>query len=361
MSSTAPPEGNSQSTNGNSNTTDVAKDVTATKKSYANNAWLQTAPARQVRMLCEYLEARDRLRQQRILATFLVFGTARSLTHDQWNSRMNEATARLRLLKNDRNESEGASVSDPEAVLAVEREIGDLRRLEWLCLFSEKVTKLTRRLAEWLMTAEARAAGKRILQKFPTPLDNDEYWGPDQGSMSQQLVYCPVAICTGGGPGLMEAANKGASEAPGARTIGMGITLPFEAGLNRYVTKDLGFEFQYLFARKFWMINTALGVIAAPGGFGTLDELMEVLALKQSNKLKRDMPIVLLGKTYWTSVISFDKMVEFGTISQSDCDKLFITDDEDEAFEYLRSFLLKDSAVTGEGYIHKSLAKRQRE
>lgn len=347
--------------NGRSDTTDAVEDGKATKKSYSNNAWLQSRPARQVRMLCEYLEVRDRLRQHRILATFLVIGTARALTHDQWNKRMNAAMTLLRRLENDRKESDGAPVSDPEEVLAVEQEISHLRRLEWLCSFSEKVTRLTRRLAEWVLTDEARAAGKKILDEFPTPLDNAEEWGPESGSQSQQLVYCPVAICTGGGPGLMEAANKGASEVPGARTIGMGISLPFENGLNQYVTKELGFEFQYLFARKFWMVNTALGVIAAPGGFGTLDELMEVIALKQTNKLKRDIPIVLLGKTYWTSIINFDKMVEFGTINKKDCDQLFLTDDEDVAFEYIRSFLLGDKATSGEGYTQKSLARRHRE
>ncbi|PFH36753.1 lysine decarboxylase family protein [Besnoitia besnoiti] len=358
MSATGKTEGSQRLENG-SEVKAEAPALRVPTKSYSNTAWLHSRSARQVRILCEYLEVRDRLRRSRVLATFLVFGTARGLSREQWQARMTAATDRLSQLKAESKQD--ANTKESQEIESAEREITRLRRLEWVCEFAEKVTRLTRRLAEWLLTPEARTAVAKILREIPTPLENDDDWGQEASALDEPDGVCPVAICTGGGPGLMEAANKGAAQVPGARSIGMGISLPFESGLNPYVSKELGFQFQYFFTRKFWMVYSALGVIAAPGGVGTLDELMEVLTLKQTKKMKRDIPIVLFGKTYWDSVLNFDKMVEYGMISECDRDQLFLTDDEDEAFEYLRSFLLQDKLVLGEGYVHKSLRKRRRE
>lgn len=109
---------------------------------------------------------------------------------------------------------------------------------------------------------------------------------------------------------MMEAANRGAYDVPGARSMGLGMTLPFESNLNRYVDRELAFKFHYFFTRKFWMTYAAIAVIAAPGGVGTLDELMEVLTLKQCRKLKRDIPIILFGKSYWQgrSALAFSRL-----------------------------------------------------
>lgn len=148
-------------------------------------------------------------------------------------------------------------------------------------------------------STSASQAVKRILKEIPTPLEHDDYWGQESADKSTSSESCPVAICTGGGPGLMEAANKGAAAVAGARSMGVGISLPLEPGLNTYVAEELSFEFHYFFTRKFWMVYSALAVIAAPGGVGTLDELMEVLTLKQTKKMKRDIPVVLFGKKYW--------------------------------------------------------------
>ena len=147
-------------------------------------------------------------------------------------------------------------------------------------------------------------------------------------------------ICSGGGPGIMEASNRGASEAKGLN-IGLNISLPFEQNDNPYITRRLSLEFHYFFMRKFWFSYLAKAVVVMPGGFGTLDEFMEVLTLVQTGKIKKHMPIVLFGKSFWEKVIDFDALVEFGTISASDLDLFLTTDSVDEAYEYLTAELEK--------------------
>jgi len=148
-----------------------------------------------------------------------------------------------------------------------------------------------------------------------------------------------VFVCTGGGPGFMEAANRGASMVAGGRSIGMGISLPFETGLNPYVTPELAFEYHYFFTRKFGMAYYMQALVAAPGGFGTMDELFELMTLKQTGKMNRDMPIVLFGKRYWQTIINWQAIAEFGTISQKEVDDLLFTDCIDEAFTFITTRL----------------------
>lgn len=143
-----------------------------------------------------------------------------------------------------------------------------------------------------------------------------------------------VLICTGGGPGMMEAANRGAQRA-GEPTIGLNISLPFEQYPNIYITPDLNFEFHYFFMRKFWFVYYAKAIVAMPGGFGTLDELMELLTLKQTMKVTKPLPILLFNKKFWQNLINFDYLVEMGMISQNDLDLFVYADSADEAFEYL--------------------------
>ncbi|CAM9652730.1 unnamed protein product, partial [Hapterophycus canaliculatus] len=135
--------------------------------------------------------------------------------------------------------------------------------------------------------------------------------------------------------------NKGASRVEGARNMGMGITLPFEEGLNEYVTEELAFEFHYFFTRKFWMLYHCQALVVAPGGFGTLDELFEVLTLKQTGKVQKTLPVILFGKDYWEKIINWQALVEFGTIAQEDVDSLFFTDDPQEALDFLVGCLSK--------------------
>ena len=138
----------------------------------------------------------------------------------------------------------------------------------------------------------------------------------------------------------MEAANRGASDAKG-ENIGLNISLPFEQHDNPYITHRLSIEFHYFFMRKFWFSYLAKAVVVMPGGFGTLDEFMEILTLVQTGKIKKNMPIVLFGKEFWDKVINFEALVEFGTISPGDLDLFLCTDSVDEAYQHLTSELTK--------------------
>ena len=146
-------------------------------------------------------------------------------------------------------------------------------------------------------------------------------------------------ILTGGGPGMMEAANRGAFEVDPAKSIGMGISLPFEPSLNKYVSPELAFEFHYFMTRKFWMVYMCRALIVAPGGVGTMDELFEVMTLQQTGKITHRFPIVLFGESFWRRAVAWDFLVEAGTIAQADVDALFFTDSVDEAFEYIKARL----------------------
>ena len=139
----------------------------------------------------------------------------------------------------------------------------------------------------------------------------------------------------------MEAANRGARKARGA-SIGLGISLPFEQGLNPYVTKDLQFEFHYFFVRKWWFIYLAKALVVFPGGFGTMDELFETLTLIQTRKVEKKVPIVLFGSEFWNGILSFDTFVEWGVISPKDLNLFKIVDTTEEAFEYIVKFLTKE-------------------
>jgi len=141
-------------------------------------------------------------------------------------------------------------------------------------------------------------------------------------------------ITSGAGPGIMEAANRGAHDA-GGKSIGLGISLPFEQTNNKWITKGLNFVYHYFFMRKFWFIYKTKGIVVWPGGFGTLDELFDVLTLLQCKKITRKIPIILFSNKFWNGLIDWDKMIDNKTISQSDL-KLFVTlDSVDDAFAYL--------------------------
>jgi len=171
-----------------------------------------------------------------------------------------------------------------------------------LAEYYEDAVELARRLTEWAMKDKSRG----------------------------QRYY----ICTGGGPGMMEAANKGAYLA-GGKSIGMNISLPMEQLPNPYITEELKFEFHYFFIRKFWFAYLAKAMVIMPGGFGTLDELMEVLTLIQTHKLRKNMPIVVFGSEFWNEVVDFKTLVKWGTINAEDLNLFHFSDSVDDAFEYL--------------------------
>jgi uncharacterized protein (TIGR00730 family) len=159
-----------------------------------------------------------------------------------------------------------------------------------------------------------------------------------QWSMSLPTDAHRYVICSGGGGGIMEAANRGAAQA-GGKTIGLNIRLPHEQQANPYVTSELGLEFHYFFMRKLWFAQLARGLVAFPGGFGTLDEVMEILTLTQTGKLERRIPVILYGSEYWNEIISFKALLRHGVISADDLTLFEFADTPDAALKILQSQL----------------------
>jgi uncharacterized protein (TIGR00730 family) len=250
--------------------------------------FLESDEARPIRILAEYLEPHRRFRQERIRDTVVFFGSARI--------RSREAAER-QIAALDRGELDGRGEREARALAA--------RSLEW-SRYYEDARELARRLTTWSKTLPGKCA------RF--------------------------VVCSGGGPGIMEAANRGAREA-GGKTIGLNIRLPHEQGANPYITKGLHFEFHYFFMRKFWFAYMARALVVFPGGFGTLDELFEILTLEQTKKLADRTSIFLYGDDYWDRILHLDPLVEWGAVSPADPKLLVRVNTVDEAFLKLRSSL----------------------
>jgi len=257
------------------------------EKAYKNLGFLSSHNARTIRILAEYLEPQNRLRKNKIRDTVVFFGSARTRSKEQ-------AEAELEALK-----KQITKAGHLDHKLS-----NELARAEmWLkqSRFYEDARELARRLTLWSAKLESK-------QRF--------------------------IICSGGGPGIMEAANRGASEA-GGPSIGMNISIPSEQYPNPYITRELGFEFHYFFMRKYWFVYLAKALIVFPGGFGTMDELFEILTLRQTKKVDKPLIVVAYGRKYWEDVIHFDKMIEWGTIDENDLKLFQIVDSVDEAFDHL--------------------------
>ena len=252
-------------------------------KAYHNTEFLNSSDARPLRILAEYIEPETRLREMRVRDTIVVFGSARIPPRDVAEAKLEEAKAG----------GDAAVIADAEKKLFISK-------------YYEATRELSFRLTEWSKQLEGTA------RRF--------------------------VICSGGGPGIMEAANRGASEAKG-ENIGLNISLPFEQNDNPYITRRLSLEFHYFFMRKFWFSYLAKAVIVMPGGFGTLDEWLEMATLIQTDKIQKKMALVLFGKEYWSQVLNFKPMIEYGTISEGDPDLFYMTDSVDEAFEYITTWL----------------------
>ncbi len=258
------------------------------KKAYKNIDFLNSRAARTVRILCEYEEPKARLEAAGVENTIVMFGSARIRPRAEMEAALGEAKAAL---------ASGEGTQD--AVALAEKKVK-------LSNYYEQTVELAERLTRWSM---------------------------DRGGAEYH-------ICSGGGPGIMEAANRGASQVAGGRSVGLGISLPFEAGVNEFTPDDLAFEFHYFFMRKLWFLYLAKAVIICPGGFGTLDEFFETLTLIQTGKISRPLPLVLFGAAYWNRVLNLEAMVEAGTISPEDTNLFLTTDSVDEAFEYVVSRLI---------------------
>jgi uncharacterized protein (TIGR00730 family) len=251
--------------------------------SFMNKEFLHNKDGRAIRILAEFLEPEYRFRRHGVDDTIVFFGSARILPRKI-------ALARVRKAEASRKTST-ADLRKAQSDLAMSR-------------FYEEAVELAKRLTEWNKT--------------------------------QKVQY---AICSGGGPGIMEAANKGAHLAKGP-SIGLNIHLPFEQHANPYITPALNFEFHYFFVRKFWFVYMAKAIIMFPGGFGTLDEMMEVMTLVQTERITKKMVIVLYGKEFWGRMLNIDYLVDTGMISPGDVDLFKVVDTVDEAYRVITKGLL---------------------
>lgn len=264
------------------------------EKAYKNLEFLNSPAARHVRILCEYEETRQRFLEHGIHNTIVFFGSARTIAPEEAGPALAEA-----------ERAAAAAPDDAELAKALDR----ARVAERSSKYYGAARELARRLTEW---SRDKPNGRRYV------------------------------ITSGGGPGIMEAANRGAADAEGGRSVGLGISLPFEQGVNPYVTEGLDFEFHYFFTRKYWFLYTCKALVIFPGGFGTMDELFETVTLVQTGKIRKKLPILLFGTEYWNRVIDVSYMAEFGTISPEDLDLVESTSSVDEAFAYLTEQLLEE-------------------
>ena len=285
---------------------------------YENAAFLDSPDGRWLRILAEYSEPMARFRRERIQDTVVFFGSARFRALDVANNE-------LELLDNSY-----AAKSAPQAEQPANEE-----ELE-----SGETTELKRDRAQAAVEMARYYEDARKLARMVTD------WAKGLPGRRHRFV-----VTSGGGPGIMEAANRGAWEA-GGKTIGLNIKLPFEQYPNPYITPELNFNFHYFFMRKYWFAYLAKALVVFPGGFGTLDEMFELLTLDQTHKLAKKITIIIYGSSYWKKVIDMDMLVEKGAISPKDLDLFQFADTPEDAFRILKEGLTKyhlDGAASDQG------------
>jgi uncharacterized protein (TIGR00730 family) len=275
--------------------------------SYQNPAFINSPDGRLVRIISEYSEPLARFRRERIQDTIVFFGSARFRNHE-------DASQELELL----DKPGSATPAPDEEQPATDEEIAQ-----------GTATDLQRRRAEAGVEMARYYEDARRLASMVTK------WSQTLKGRRHRFV-----VTSGGGPGIMEAANRGAYEA-GGKTIGLNIRLPFEQAPNPYITPSLNFEFHYFFMRKYWFAYLAKALVVFPGGFGTLDEMFEVLTLVQTEKLAKKISIVVYGSAYWNSILNLDVLVDKGAISATDRALFQMADTPQEAFEILQKDLTR--------------------
>ncbi len=270
---------------------------------YLNPEFLNSPDGRILRILSEYTEPLSRFRREKIQDTVVFFGSARIAS-------LSDAEKKLTILEkpgsgNPIAQAHQAGSQDGDSFqAALQRAHAGVE----MARYYEDARKLAHMLTEWTTTLP----GKR--HRF--------------------------VVTSGGGPGIMEAANRGAYEA-GGKTIGLNIRLPFEQFPNPYITPELNFEFHYFFMRKYWFAYLSKALVVFPGGFGTLDELFEILTLAQTQKLAKKILVIVYGKEYWNRVLHLDVMTESGAISPEDLKLFSVVDSPEEAFEILKEGLTR--------------------
>lgn len=255
-------------------------------KAYSDEKFLKSPAARSLRIVAEYMEPQYRFRKENVRDTVVFYGSARLLPKAAANKKLRE----LKKMKNPSNDR----LMDAQIDLEMSR-------------YYEDTVELSRLITEWSMK---QVPGNRFV------------------------------VCSGGGPGIMEASNRGAKKA-GGKSIGLNISLPFEQNPNPYITPALNFEFHYFFMRKFWFAYLAKALIIMPGGYGTMDELFELLTLIQTKKIRKKMPIVIYDKHFWEKVINFEELANKRLIDKEDLKLFLIAETVDEAFHYVKNDLQK--------------------
>jgi uncharacterized protein (TIGR00730 family) len=257
---------------------------------YRDSVFMESLPARPVRILTEYIDPLERLRREKVGDTIVMFGSARILSREQALARLQKAR---KAGKRRGSPEHRTALRDAKASLEMSR-------------YYEEARELARRITSWAMSL---------------------------GDNPRRFV-----ICSGGGPGIMEAANLGAAEA-GGKSIGLSIQLPHEQRPNDYISPELSFMFHYFFMRKLWFAQLAKALIVFPGGYGTMDELWEMLTLMQTGKLQRRNLILIYGRKYWDRVLDWKHMLRCGTIDKHEYGLLEFADTVDQAFERVRNGL----------------------
>jgi uncharacterized protein (TIGR00730 family) len=268
----------------------------APKAPHEDRAFMSSTPARPIRILAEYIHPLTQLKQEGIGDTIVMFGSARIESHEtaaaRYTGLKNRKTGRM---NKERLKHHNATLREAKNALEMSR-------------YYEEARQLSHRLTTWALSL---------------------------GPRPRRFV-----VCSGGGPGIMEAANRGAFEA-GGKSIGLSIELPHEQFANPYISPELSFNFHYFFMRKLWFAQIAKALIVFPGGFGTMDELWEMMTLSQTGKMPKHTLILIYGRKYWHDVLNLKGMVRWGTINQEEYDLLQYADNVEEAFEVIRSGLEK--------------------
>jgi uncharacterized protein (TIGR00730 family) len=275
-------------------------------KAYEDLDFLNSSDARILRILAEFIEPQTQFRKHKIVDTIVFFGSARLMSKRKATAALN----RFKTInpKDTTNDKLAVSLRNAQHMVRMSR-------------YYEDAVELSRRLTEWSMNLDT--SGNRFI------------------------------ICTGGGPGIMEAANKGAKLA-GGYSLGLNISIPFEQFINKYVSRDLRFEFHYFFMRKFWFAYLAKALIVFPGGFGTMDEFFEILTLIQTDKIKKKMQLIVYDEKYWKNIINFDALVNNNVISSSDMNIFSFCNNVDDAFTLITKHFEKH-------YLRKAAEKSQEE
>jgi uncharacterized protein (TIGR00730 family) len=272
---------------------------------YENQEFLNSPDGRLIRIVSEFQEPLARFRREQIQDTVVFFGSARFRGRE-------EADHALELLDNTGSTRPAPSEEQPAKAIEIAAGMAtDLQRKRAVAAvemarYYEDARRLAQLLTQWAKTIPSRK------HRF--------------------------VVTSGGGPGIMEAANRGAYEA-GGKTIGMNILLPFEQRPNPYITPSLNFEFHYFFMRKLWFAYLAKALVVFPGGFGTLDEMFEILTLAQTQKLAKKITVLIYGPEYWKKVFNLEALVDTGAISPKDIDLFQYADTPEQAFELLKQGL----------------------